>query len=94
MKLYDQKMMLLLEKLKEYDNQILRLENNLKSLNNQYLCGTTLKQQMTLYILMHNNVSYINERKILESKISLLRAEREKCYTDGIVDIQRFMDIF
>ena len=43
---------------------------------------------MAIYILMRNDVNYINERKILESKISLLRAERDKCYTDGMIDIQ------
>ena len=88
MKLYDQKMILLLERLKEYDNNILNLEKELKSLNDQYFCGSTLKQQMAIYILMRNDVNYINERKILESKISLLRAERDKCYTDGMIDIQ------
>lgn len=89
MKLYDQKMMLLLEKLKEYDNNILNLEKELKSLNDQYFCGSTLKQQMTIYILMRNDVNYINKRKILESKISLLRAERDEVYAKGIIDIQR-----
>ena len=42
----------------------------------------------------HYNISYINERKILESKLSLLRAEREKYYTDEMIKIQRFKDIF
>ena len=90
---YDRKMMSLLEKLKEYDDKILKVENELKSLSDQYLYGHTLQQQMTMFILMRNDLNYKNERKILESKISVLRAEREKCYTDGRIEISRFNDI-
>lgn len=89
MNLYDSKMMSLLNKLREYDNQIIKLEEQLKSLSEQYMGGTTIKQQITLYQLMRSNLNYKNEKKILESKLSLLRAERDKYYTDEMVNIQK-----
>lgn len=92
MTLYDTKMMSLLNKLKEYDNQIIMLEKELKALTDQYFDGVTLKQQITLYQLMRFDLNYKNNKKILESKLALLRAERDKYYTDEMVNIQRMRD--
>lgn len=85
-------MMSLLNKLKEYDNQIIMLEKELKALTDQYSDGVTLKQQITLYQLMRSDLNYKNNKKIIESKLTLLRAERDKYYTDEMVNIQRMMD--
>lgn len=92
MTLYDTKMMSLLNKLKEYDNQIIMLEKELKALTDQYFDGVTLKQQITLYQLMRSDLNYKNNKKILESKLALLRAERDKYYTDEMVNIQIMKD--
>jgi hypothetical protein len=87
-------MLSLLEKLKEYDNQIIELEKELKQLNEQYCNCATLKQQMTAYIMMMSNLSYKQKVNVLKSKLSLIRAERDKYYTNQMAYIQRMMDIY